>query len=411
MKKLVLVLVVLLIATTWQVSAVTFDLDIILADTPTGNSSQNVQLNVVDVGKVDVAWASAWRPSVSYSYWEYGSSPVTETIGAEAMDWIGGIGRGDGKIKIGYITGNILYEKSRSISGGAWSAAITNGQTAVQSTRQGSYAVNPTTGYGAFIYHSNIDDDIHYVEDSATGWGSPSKLADAGGSPHPHWFGYPSLKFDSSGTAYIAMSAVQIGGIEKNYLGPLNDLTYNSHPTYSFDAQDIAVQGSNLYNLASNAYGYYLYTKYGTGAWSAAYSIVADNDASGHSDKKFALAVSSTGDVAALIFTQMTGDSYVNTYLATASSSDYSDWTLQRLTGDTVNILGVHRGINPDIAYDSEDNLYVVYGDSGDNTIHLLTTAVPAPATLCLLALGCLGLLLRKIVTTQESEDRIQESE
>ena len=382
----VLVLVLVLGLSSVATATVTFTQDIIIA---TGNLGNQSKINIAGPGQVDVAWISE-NYYLQYTYWENGNSPVTDAI--TPCNVLAGIGRGNGKVKIGRYYAGTLSESSKSVTGGSWSTVPT-GYTSTASTRSCSYAVNPVNGYGGFVFDdygfNSTTRPTTFIEDNGSNWSDNYQQLPL---TNEYTCSYPDLVYASDGTPYIATNYAKPndGSVRGDYVGPIGDLLNapggQSFPNYK-GALAVDSDGTQYFLNVRYSTVTRLHYKLADGSWTNG-GDVTGYGFSGSGVKDPAIAIGPDGQIAALVW--ISGDEN-GLRLATKESITTGAWEFQALGTDA-------RLQDPDIKYDYNGDLYLTYYDQGDEMLHLLTTTtVPEPGTIVLmLGGGMFGLLRRK---------------
>jgi hypothetical protein len=329
-------------------------------------------MNMVESGKLDIVWTDNEYPR--YSYWENGKSIITEdNISDVTVSWLAGIGRGDGKIKIGYNSAGTLCEAVKSIGTSNWSVFTTN-FSAATFKREGSYAVNSITGRGTFVYRNTSQCNMIYDtgtvdEGGNTVWCVPELVA----SINLNFYAFPDLIFDSAGEIITSVNNAKLSGssVYNLYGGYVDSLNSVCSATSRYN-HSIAYREGNIAIVVEKANDTSLYQRIGS-TWTLDSQIVpyAVNINNGTFYHDSALALSSDGKIASLFHYKAPTDTKINLYLGTKDGFGTGHtWSIQRLTND--NVSDVYQ--DPDIKFDSLGNLYLVYWNPGDSKIHLLTT-------------------------------------
>ena len=409
MKKLVLLLTILM--TLQANAAITFNQDITIdaiSDYPT-----KPKINLISPGKVDIAYTDA-NATVIYAYWENEKFVVKQDTGFVYADQVLGIGRGNGKIKIGAARGYYaatMNEISCPIGDPNWQVLDTNsvlGNTEGPQ-RSAAYGVNPITGLGAFVY-GGIERNqsgvqiypgfvpVSFSHDTGTGWSTPVVLV-ADGCRYPR----PNITFATDGTPHVAFKGMESfppdGAHSSLYAGDatISDFEANQRVYWGYTGthDDIALHGGNTYILDVTSDGYakvfYNATSSVTG-YGCLFSTSLIPPHNGQSVTSYsgymgaALAIGPNGEIAALLHRiNPTNGNIIDTILATKAKVDDDanyPWVTQMI--NTTHGLSY---ADPDIDYDDNGELYIAYeetgnGNTGIRSLHLLTTLAGNPPAL-----------------------------
>lgn len=411
LKILMILLAILVLCKTQANAIITFNQDIIIdanSDYPT-----KPKINLVAPGKIDVAYTDA-NATVKYAYWENEKFVVKQDTGFVYADQVLGIGRGNGKIKIGSTRGYYaasMFEISSPVVGDPnWQVVDTNsilGNTEGV-VRSAAYGVNPITGFGTFVYGGVERDQsgtqiypgfvpVKFSYASSTGWNTPIVLV-ADGCRFPR----PNLFFAPDGTPHTAFKGPDPGywppdGVHASlYAGPATAIDFETNQRvywgYTGMHDDIVLHGGNTYILNVTVDGYarvfYNTTSSVTGYGSMFYTSVIPlhngqyvTSYSGYMGA--ALTIGPNGEIAALLHrVNPTNGNIIDTILATkgkVNDDPNYPWATQM-----INSTHGLSYADPDIAYDENGELYIAYEETGTastgiRSLHLLTTLVGNP--------------------------------
>ena len=339
---------------------VTFTENVTIASGAEVGSWSGVKINPVG-GDVDIAYSSASGLAYRTYIAGKGVTAVDVVDSTGNCYWIGGIGRGEGKIKIGYCDSYVLTEVSRDESDTTW-ASIDTGFYGTAVPASGAYAVDPVTGLGGFVSRA-LDESVFYVEDQGLDWGDFTDVLDSGSGST-----YPNLLYDEGGTPHVGVNYGKINGTgPAPWAGPLQD-TKRVHNLgiYNYYHNALGENGGMLYfvNARSNIETKLYYTD-AEGNWLSDGLITNGYYGDGLA---YAMDVSPSGKIAVVLFDQREGDSGPTLYLATKEGlGERYSWYFTRLAA-------AGNGGYPDVKFDDAGNLYVAYYDAETDALYLKTT-------------------------------------
>lgn len=356
----------------------------------TGQKSiTEAKLNIVAPGEVDIAWLSNtdsnefpklkylnWQADVDGNFADYHS-----TVRTNVSD-LGGIGRGlNDEVRIGYRSNSDgqLYEKIKT--GLGWDTEST-GFECYYVEHSLSYSVNPVTGLGEFAAADNTGttwDSLYHVYQSTGVW--TSSLA----STTINRYSLPSMVHDPNGYAYI--SACTGGGATTLAAGIPGSMDSISG-IYAYSNSDIALHNGDIYVISRSVNYPAIFRKQSGGSW------VLDSTLSGlvnaatpttpYGKWGYSIAVGPSGEIAVLYFDIPAGGSYYNVYLGEKDGFGVGPtWEITQLSF-SVNEDALQL---PDVKFDSQGNLYVVYYEPAADQIYMVTN-VPVPTDTCEYILG-----------------------
>jgi len=343
--------------------AVTFTQDVIVAS-GAEVSYDNVKINPVG-GEVDIAYRNTSGQIVFRSYLSGSSLSSSEIVDSSSCYWLAGIGRGEGKIKIGYNKSNVLRQAYRSLEGTGWTSAST-GHSSIANQIVGSYAVKPATGLGGFVARAS-DASAYYIAEASDGtWGGFVSFLDSasGGT-------YPDLIYRADDTPYVGMIYGKVSGAGPNaWGGALTDLRALPDAAYPYFHSALAEHDGVLYFARARTTSVTsLYYTDAQGNWVSDGQITSHGYYGDYTD--YAMDVSPSGKIAVMLLDQRDGDTSAALYLATKDGlgGQYT-WEFTRLAD------GIYHC--PDVKFDAAGNLYMAYYDSADDSLHLKTTVLTA---------------------------------
>jgi len=319
-------------------------------------SSDNVAINAYDIGCVDIAFKNQ-SGSMSYSQWNYGRVMIdAETVSGTCHD-IMGIGRNGDDVLVGVSNSKNIKQWTRSNS--VWSSSDTGYDTNSYAAPSGGYAVDPATGRGGFIFKQSSTLDIIYVWDTGSAW---SKSVLESNESESSLGRYDSLVYSDQPVGayktYDSSKKLCAGEISGN-----NSLTTVGLANSWFHVDITATPDDTLYLLDSeNSVSTKLYTSGNGGStWTYVSQVLAKGI---HGDgKDYAIAVSDDKSIIATLVFNTSGN------LTLASSTDSGNtWDFQELAPGSSHMA--------DLDFDADNNLYVVYYDSTDDTLHMLSTCL-----------------------------------
>ena len=343
-------------------------------------SAGRIALNVYAAGAVDIAWADQ-SSTVRYSNWIWdgatrsGQLPVNGEIVGGPSDDIMGISRHNDVVTIGMNAGQNIQEATRG--SGSWTITDTNVDNPRLQPPGGAYAVDPATGYGAFVTH-DLNHDIVFIKEGATGWPSPAApdVLDPSGDSGTgaSWGQFNSLLYTAAG---VPIATYKTTGPTAIKAGPIPTVTGQPVPTVDTTAYAMrhtalaqATDGT-LYLLDNRSNtDTRLYTSDDGGASWAHVGPIIDVGKSGEfHDYKIAVAPDESL-LAALVYDD-TGSSAELT-LATSTDAGVT-WQYQSLYGEK----GPPGPQLADLAFDPQGRLYVAYYVSADDKLYLLVNVQP----------------------------------
>jgi hypothetical protein len=315
-------------------------------------------------GTVDIVYKNA-SGQLAYRSYEVGG-PLSEAEIVESGSntyWLGGIGRGEGKIKIGYCRLYNIGERTRDeeAPGTGWTLTDTS-YDGVSAGASGSYAVNPVTGLSGFVARASNGSVFHIQDQGAGSWGGFTAVLDAGSGST-----YPDLVYAADGTPYVGSNYGYVSAVgPAPWAGAVGDLR-RVHTTGAYNAYHNALAERNgtryFVNVRANS-DTRLYATNAQGDW--VYDSQITNKGYYGDGHEIAMAVSPTGKIAVLLYDQKAGDTVPTLYLATKGGlgGGYS-WQWNRLA---------EAYQWPDVYYDRAGNLFVAYYNPADDNLYLATT-------------------------------------
>jgi len=321
-------------------------------------SMSNIAINAFDVNSVDIVFRNQ-TGKVSYVQWFGGRIKIDAEILNEYCHDILGIGRDGDNVLVGVSNSKNIKQWTRSND--VWSSSDTSYDTDSYSAPSGGYAVDPITGRGGFVFKQSNTLDVVYVWDTGSGW---SKSILESNESNNSLGRYNSLVYSDMPVGayktYDSSKKLCAGEISGN-----SSLTTVGTANYWFHVDITATPDGTLYLLDSeSSVSTKLYTSNDGGStWTYVSQILAKGI---YGDgKDYAIAVSDDKSIIATLVFNTSG----NLTLA-SSTNGGSTWDFQELAPGSTHMA--------DLDFDADNNLYVVYYNSTDDTLHLASTCLCA---------------------------------
>jgi len=342
---------------------VQFDRVIVIAGDDQANTAM-VALDAFEPGKLDIAWRHK-DGSTRYTLWDReelaknDGKVVDGEVVCGLTHCIYGLSRDQGVVRIGANNHKALIQWTRG-EDGKWTESRTGVTAVAYYGAIGAYDANPLTGRGAF-YGLNDQNQSVYVAEREDGTWDAQILRE---NQKPNTRG--SFTFTSRGEPVVAYQILQEPAVLA--AGKVGAVKVGIAPSYDWYPLDVAADTSGKIHLGVathiGATTYYVSADGGeTWTGSGIYDSATYGDA-----PAIRIAASPEGRMIAVVFCD-----FRNNALHLATSADGGqNWAIQDLPGGG--------GQFPDVAFDKQGALYVVYFQGGENKLKLLVADNPLEA-------------------------------
>ena len=325
-----------------------------------------IAINAYAPGAVDLAYAKGGV--VYYRDWTDGTTGPIETVGGQADD-IMGIARHNGVVTVGMNTGGSIKEATRG--SGSWTMSDTGITNPRLQPPGGAYAIDPTTGHGAFVTYETGTEKVLFINETSPGSWTTGDLDDSGDSSGVSFGQFNSLLFTPTGTPIAAYkttgpTAIKAGAVPS----PVGAVTTVDTTAYGLRHTALARAPDGTLYLLDNVSNTdtRLYTSDDDGSnWTHVGPIINVGKSGEFHD--YRIAVSPDESLIAALVYDSTGS---GAKLTLATSRDRgASWHHQDLPGDPGPQIG-------DVAFDPEGRLFVAYyRASGETGLRLVATSAP----------------------------------